>query len=438
MLITTAHNRTKHASQTAFLMLNLLALLPFSSMATRTVSLAWDPSTGTNVAGYHVYYGVATGAYTNVVDAGAATNTTILGLEEDTTYFFAATAYDTSALESIFSNEINYTIPRITNTPPTLDSISSVAINENAGLQTVSLSGISSGATNEPQTLALTATSSNTGLIPNPTVTYTSPAATGSIAFTPVPYAFGSATITVRIDDGGGSNNIVTRLFSVTVNPVNQAPTLNALSNLKINANSGLQTVSLSGITAGPTNEPQTLTVTATSSNTGLIPNPTVTYTSPGASGSIAFIPVPDAYGSATITVTVNDGGTSNNIVSRSFSVTVNQAPTISAINNRVIAAGATTPALPFTIGDAETPLASLSLSATSSNPALVPNSNIVLGGSGSARTVTVTALAGQTGVATITITVGDGDATAISPFQITVRNKPAAPGNFHITQVLP
>ncbi|MCX6892809.1 MAG: Ig-like domain-containing protein, partial [Verrucomicrobia bacterium] len=327
---------------------------------------------------------------------------------------------------------------RITNTPPTLDSISSVAINENAGLQTVSLSGISSGATNEPQTLALTATSSNTGLIPNPTVTYTSPAATGSIAFTPVPYAFGSATITVRIDDGGGSNNIVTRLFSVTVNPVNQAPTLNALSNLKINANSGLQTVSLSGITAGPTNEPQTLTVTATSSNTGLIPNPTVTYTSPGASGSIAFIPVPDAYGSATITVTVNDGGTSNNIVSRSFSVTVNQAPTISAINNRVIAAGATTPALPFTIGDAETPLASLSLSATSSNPALVPNSNIVLGGSGSARTVTVTALAGQTGVATITITVGDGDATAISPFQITVRNKPAAPGNFHITQVLP
>ena len=332
MLITTAHNRTKHASQTAFLMLNLLALLPFSSMATRTVSLAWDPSTGTNVAGYHVYYGVATGAYTNVVDAGDATNTTILGLEEDTTYFFAATAYDTSALESIFSNEINYTIPRPTNPPPTLDSLSSLAIN----------------------------------------------------------------------------------------------------------ANAGLQTVSLSGITAGPTNEPQTLTVTATSSNTGLIPNPTVTYTSPGASGSIAFIPVPDAYGSATITVTVNDGGTSNNIVSRSFSVTVNQAPTISAINNRVIAAGATTPALPFTIGDAETPLASLSLSATSSNPALVPNSNIVLGGSGSARTVTVTALAGQTGVATITITVGDGDATAISPFQITVRNKPAAPGNFHITQVLP
>ena len=137
--------------------------------------------------------------------------------------------------------------------------------------------------------------------------------------------AYGSATITVTVNDGGASNNIISRTFTVTVNPVNQPPTLNALANVTINENAGLQTVNLSGITSGATNEVQTLTVTASSSNTGLIPTPTVTYTSPNTTGSITFTPATNAYGSATITVTVNDGGASNNLVSRSFTVTVTQ-----------------------------------------------------------------------------------------------------------------
>ena len=61
------------------------------------------------------------------------------------------------------------------NQPPTLNSIGNLTINENAGLQTVNLSGISSGAANENQTLTVTAVSGNTGLIPNPTVNYTTP-----------------------------------------------------------------------------------------------------------------------------------------------------------------------------------------------------------------------------------------------------------------------
>ena len=73
------------------------------------------------------------------------------------------------------------------NQPPTLNALSNVTINENAGLQTVNLSGISSGATNEVQTLTVTAVSSKTGLIPNPTVNYTSPNTTGTLTFTPVP-----------------------------------------------------------------------------------------------------------------------------------------------------------------------------------------------------------------------------------------------------------
>src|SRR5262249_15132844 len=162
------------------------------------------------------------------------------------------------------------------------------------------------------------------------------------------------------------------RTFSVTVNPVNQQPTLNAFANVTINEGAGQQTVNLSGISSGASNEVQTLSVTATSSNPSLIPNPTVNYTSPNATGTIAFTPATGAGGSATITVTVNDGGATSNTVSRAFTVTVNRLPTISGISNLVTTVGAIIPPIPFTIGDAETTASSLTVSATSTNQSLI------------------------------------------------------------------
>ena len=50
----------------------------------------------------------------------------------------------------------------------------------------MALGGIGSGAANESQTLTVTASSSNTALIPDPTVVYTSANATGSLKYTPV------------------------------------------------------------------------------------------------------------------------------------------------------------------------------------------------------------------------------------------------------------
>ena len=110
------------------------------------------------------------------------------------------------------------------------------AILEDAGLQTVNLSGISAGPGESAQPLQVTASSNNTGLIPNPTVTYTSPAATGSLSYTPVANASGSAVITVTVTDGGTDNNLATpgdngsvvRTFTVTVTAVNDAPAITA------------------------------------------------------------------------------------------------------------------------------------------------------------------------------------------------------------------
>ncbi len=120
-----------------------------------------------------------------------------------------------------------------------------------------------------------------------------------------------------------------TVVLSQDVTAVNDAPTLNAIPDpASIPQNSGVQTINLSGITAGPANESaQAITVTAVSSNTALIPNPTVTYTSPNATGSLSYTPVAGQFGSAQITVTVTDnGGTANSGIdttTRQFTVVV-------------------------------------------------------------------------------------------------------------------
>ena len=75
-------------------------------LASNSVTLAWDASTGTNaIAEYHVHYGVASGSYTNVVSAGNMTSTTISNLVPGTTYYFAVTATDTNNMTSQYSNE---------------------------------------------------------------------------------------------------------------------------------------------------------------------------------------------------------------------------------------------------------------------------------------------------------------------------------------------
>jgi len=99
----------------------------------------------------------------------------------------------------------------------------------------------------------------------------------------------------------------------------------------------------------------------------------------------------------------------------------VNDAPTISSVASQTIAAGGTTGAISFTVADVETAAGSLTVSGSSSSQTLLPNANIVFGGSGASRTVTATPAAGQTGTATITLTVSDGSASTSTSFLLTV-----------------
>src|SRR6516165_5355750 len=73
------------------------ALTSFSAFAAN-LTLAWDPSTDPTVVGYDVYYGGASGVYTNMIDVGTNTTVTISNLVPGATYYFAATTYTARGL----------------------------------------------------------------------------------------------------------------------------------------------------------------------------------------------------------------------------------------------------------------------------------------------------------------------------------------------------
>jgi hypothetical protein len=101
----------------------LFALLISVWARAAQVTLAWDANTESDLAGYHIHYGTASGSYTVTVAVDKSTPTcTILNLSAGQTYYFAASAYNTSGASSGYSNEVSHTIS-VPNTAPTTPSI---------------------------------------------------------------------------------------------------------------------------------------------------------------------------------------------------------------------------------------------------------------------------------------------------------------------------
>ena len=89
----------------------LAVALGATAHGAQSVQLAWAASPEPDVTGYTVYYGGASGDYTNQVTLGNVSGVTIAGLVEGATYYFAVTALDVFGMESIFSNEAAYVVP---------------------------------------------------------------------------------------------------------------------------------------------------------------------------------------------------------------------------------------------------------------------------------------------------------------------------------------
>ena len=76
---------------------------------------------------------------------------------------------------------------------------------------------------------------------------------------------------------------------------------------------------------------------------------------------------------------------------------------------------------LVLAVRDADTAPGALQVSATSSNPALLPAGGLVLGGGGEQRSLEITAAKGRSGTATVTVTVDDGSRTATLTLRVVV-----------------
>jgi hypothetical protein len=111
----------------------LLTFLYDSNARAGTATLSWNaPTTNadgsplTDLAGYKVYYGSVSIAYTQTVDVGmtgspSAPSYVINNLADGNTYYFAVTAYDSSGNESGYSGEVSkaFSVSVITTTTST-------------------------------------------------------------------------------------------------------------------------------------------------------------------------------------------------------------------------------------------------------------------------------------------------------------------------------
>jgi hypothetical protein len=90
-----------------------LFLLFISTAHCADVSLSWNANSESDLAGYRLHWGITSGNPTQHIDVGNFTTRTITGLETGVRYFITVTAYNTSRLESVPSNEISYTPPTL-------------------------------------------------------------------------------------------------------------------------------------------------------------------------------------------------------------------------------------------------------------------------------------------------------------------------------------
>ncbi len=238
--------------------------------------------------------------------------------------------------------------------------------------------------------LNVVANSSNTTLVPLSGIVMNGSGKDRTVTIIPAAGQTGTATITLSAVDGLNARGSVT--FVVTFVSGLNNPTLNNLipGPSVVFADPGLHAVALAGITDGDSGL-QPLRVTATTSNSNLIQDLFVAYTPNMPTGTAFFKTAPNVSGTATITVTVEDGGFDRNLstggdnqfVPKTITVNVGAFPGAPTLNQPAsdTSVESVTPAqrsvslTNLTDGDGNTQ--SLRISATSSNQTLIPDASL-------------------------------------------------------------
>lgn len=238
-----------------------------------------------------------------------------------------------------------------------------------------------------------------------------------SVKIIPNKDAFGTVIITIIVNDGV---DIAATNFTVIVKPVNDRPEISPIADVFIDVSSSTHATVLFRVTDVETPADQ-LIITVESSNLQVLPISSFAISGTGENRTLTITPVPNMFGTSDVTICADDG---NLIGKRTFKTTVNpenSPPTISPISDMTIRENTSTGTINFTVSDRETSADLLQVTASSSNPSLVPESNIILGGFGSNRAIHITPTKNSYGEAIITIYVKDIKDQAQTSFKLTV-----------------
>ncbi len=192
------------------LMMGLFLVAIPDVRAAQQVTVAWDANSEPDLAGYKVYYGTSSRNYATSRDAGKVYSYTIADLQEGTTFYIAATAYDRYGNESAFSQEVVYSAS-VSNHAPVAQSGTLSTNQDTAATGTLTAT--------DPDGDSLTYTLVTQGS--NGVVTIIG-ATSGAYRYTPNSGARGSDTFTFQVADADGLTSTAT--VAVTIVPVNHAP----------------------------------------------------------------------------------------------------------------------------------------------------------------------------------------------------------------------
>jgi glucuronoarabinoxylan endo-1,4-beta-xylanase len=225
--------------------------------------------------------------------------------------------------------------------------------------------------------------------------------------------SIGTDTVTLSVLGKTGFNDYA-EIFVVSVEQ-NAAPVVDQASDIL--AVSGEEVlVRLTGIHDGNPNDEQVLTISTSSSDAAVIPNPVVVSYSEGPYASVTFTPI--ATGSAEIIVSlVDDGGGTEDSLSMSFHVDVysslNQPPLIDPVDKQNVFNDAGEISLELSgISDGDSGNQLLTIKAVSSVDSIVPNPVVVEYSGGETAVIKYTPNSSYTGTSAISIIIVDDGGT--------------------------
>ena len=347
---------------------------------------------------------------------GGKVTLVLTGLDVTTADTTAGLANSSSgARYTLGTASLQVTLNNGANTPPTISPIANRSLSEDKLPSLISFT-ILDGQT-PPENLVVSFQSNHPEKIPVENIILGGTGSNRTIQITPLPNSNGTTNIKVLVTDFDGA--VASESFDITLTPVNDAPNISNIPDQVMDANTSRSAIPC--IVGDVDNDPAALTVSASSSDQALIPNSGLLISGIGSERALSITPSPNQTGTCTITVTVTDGLLSS---SDTFTVTVNPVntpPSISDVLDQSMAMDTVGGPWSFTIADIETSTTALQVSASSSNPTLLPNSGILLSGEGVDRAIQVTPISGQFGQTTITLTVSDGTLLSSDSFILKV-----------------